>query len=88
MDYHALRTRRAGSRRFADFHLLVPGSMTVRAAHEVGNRMEDAIRDALPGFEVTVHFEPIEERESWEDSDLISVEKRRPFPPPTDPSCG
>ncbi len=32
MDFHALRTRQAGSRRFVDFHLLVPGVLTVRRA--------------------------------------------------------
>ena len=58
MDYHALRTRRAGSRRFADFHLLVPGVFTVRRAHEITERIEEAIRAALPAMEVTVHVEP------------------------------
>ncbi len=75
MDYHALRTRRAGSRRFADFHLLVPGAFTVRRAHEFTARIEDAVRAALPGIEVTVHIEPIEDRASWEDSELVPLEQ-------------
>ena len=33
MTYHALRTRQAGSRRFVEFHLLVPGVLSVRQAH-------------------------------------------------------
>jgi divalent metal cation (Fe/Co/Zn/Cd) transporter len=49
MDYHALRTRQAGSRRFVDFHLLVPGSFTVRRAHELATRVEEAVQAALPG---------------------------------------
>jgi cation diffusion facilitator family transporter len=87
MDYHALRTRRAGSRRFADFHLLVPGRMTVKEAHACGERIEDAVRAALPGLEVSVHIEPIEERGAWEDSDLLQLEQaaghgpRHPPPP-------
>lgn len=36
VEYHALRTRRAGSRRFVDFHLLVPGEMSVERAHDLG----------------------------------------------------
>jgi cation diffusion facilitator family transporter len=75
MDYHALRTRRAGSRRFSDFHLLVPGAMTVRRAHALAGRIEQAVRDALPGIEVTVHIEPIEERAAWEDSALVPLEQ-------------
>jgi cation diffusion facilitator family transporter len=75
MDYHALRTRRAGSRRFADFHLLVPGVFTVRRAHEITEQIEEAIRAALPDTEVTVHVEPVEERAAYEDSALVPLEQ-------------
>lgn len=75
MAYHALRTRQAGARRFVDFHLLVPGNLTVRNAHALGNLIERAVRNALPHAEVTVHVEPIEEKASWEDSELLSVEQ-------------
>jgi divalent metal cation (Fe/Co/Zn/Cd) transporter len=70
MAFHALRTRRAGVRRFADFHLLVPGNWTVSHAHSVADEIEAAARNLLPGLEVTVHVEPIEERSSWEDNAL------------------
>jgi cation diffusion facilitator family transporter len=75
MDYHALRTRQAGPRRFADFHLLVPGVFTVRRAHEITERIEQAVRAALPDMEVTIHVEPIEERAAWEDSALLPLEQ-------------
>jgi cation diffusion facilitator family transporter len=75
MDYHALRTRRAGSRRFVDFHLLVPGSSTVSSAHEMASTIEDALRGKFPGLEVTIHIEPIEERAAWEDSALVPLEQ-------------
>ncbi len=77
MDFHALRTRRAGTRRFADFHLLVPGSMTVREAHALTGRVEDAVRAALPGLEVTVHVEPVEEPAAYADSEMLAVEQKR-----------
>jgi cation diffusion facilitator family transporter len=77
MDFHALRTRQAGTRRFADFHLLVPGSMTVREAHKRTGLVEDAARAALPGLEVTVHVEPIEEPEAHADSEVLAIERRR-----------
>lgn len=81
MDFHALRTRQAGTRRFADFHLLVPGSMTVRDAHERTGLVEDAVRAALPGLEVTVHVEPIEEPRAHADSEMIAVERKRRHSP-------
>jgi cation diffusion facilitator family transporter len=75
MDYHALRTRQAGSRRFADFHLLVPGTWSVRRAHELTKKVEQAVGAALSGIEVTVHIEPIEDRASWTDSELVPLEQ-------------
>jgi cation diffusion facilitator family transporter len=75
MDYHALRTRQAGTDRFADFHLLVPGRLTVSQAHALTERIEAAVQEALPGIEVTVHVEPIEERAAWEDSALVPLEQ-------------
>jgi cation diffusion facilitator family transporter len=75
--YHALRTRQAGARRFVDFHLLVPGAWSVKQAHDLVDKVEDAVRHALPGVEVTVHIEPIEQEESWTDSDLLAVEAKR-----------
>jgi cation diffusion facilitator family transporter len=74
MDFHALRTRMAGAHRFADCHLLVPGSLCVEAAHTVAERIENAVRQALPGMEVTVHIEPIEEKAAWTDSALVPLE--------------
>jgi cation diffusion facilitator family transporter len=75
MDYHALRTRQAGRRRFVDFHLLVPGALTVSRAHALTGQVEEAVRAALPGVEVTVHVEPIEDRAAWEDSALVPLEQ-------------
>ena len=64
--FHALRTRQAGARRFAEFHLLVDGDLSVREAHHVAHRIDDALVAALPGLEVVIHVEPVDERESWE----------------------
>jgi cation diffusion facilitator family transporter len=77
MDYHALRTRQAGAHRFADCHLLVPGGYTVRQAHDIANRIEQAVRLALPDMEVTVHIEPIEEQAAYEDSELLRLEQEK-----------
>jgi cation diffusion facilitator family transporter len=74
LHYHALRTRQAGAHRFADFHLLVPGGWSVKRAHDLAGTLEDAVQAALPGIEVYVHIEPIEEPAAWRDSALLGQE--------------
>jgi len=68
--FHMLRTRRAGQRRFAEFHLLVDGDLTVRAAHTLAHTVEAALTAAMPGLEVMIHAEPIDEQDSWEGEQL------------------
>jgi cation diffusion facilitator family transporter len=75
--YHAVRTRQAGARRFTDFHLLVPGAWSVKKAHDLTGQIEKAIAKALPGIEITVHIEPIEEPAAWQDSELLPVEESK-----------
>jgi cation diffusion facilitator family transporter len=77
-DFHALRTRQAGTHRFADIHLLVPGAYSVQLAHDLANKIEESVRGAVPGIEITIHIEPIEERGSWEDSELLRIENSTP----------
>lgn len=71
MSYHALRTRRAGEQRFVDYHLLVPGQESVHQAHACEMSLGAAIRQAIPGIEVTAHIEPIEEPAAYNDSSLV-----------------
>jgi cation diffusion facilitator family transporter len=84
MDYHALRTRQAGPHRFVDFHLLVPGALSVQEAHDFAERIEASVRTALPGTEVVIHIEPIEARAAWEDNALVAFEPATRHPQPKD----
>jgi len=59
-DFHALRTRKAGPRRFIDFHLLLPEQTTVKISHQLCDRIEDAIARSLHKTSVTIHVEPKE----------------------------
>jgi cation diffusion facilitator family transporter len=77
VTYHAVRTRQAGPRRFVDFHLLVPGAWSVKKGHDLTGQVEAAVQNALPGIEVTVHIEPIEEPAAWKDSELLPLEHRQ-----------
>lgn len=58
VEAHDLRTRHAGRATFIEFHLVVPGDLTVRAAHDVCDRIEAGLKRVLPDCVVTIHVEP------------------------------
>lgn len=62
LGVHDLKTRRAGSATFVDFHLVVPASMPVGQAHDICDRLEDAIRTVQPGAQIAIHVEPETEK--------------------------
>ncbi len=64
LQAHDIRTRQAGRALFIEFHLVVPGAMTVDAAHEICDRLEDAIELAIEGSEVVIHVEPAHKAKS------------------------
>jgi len=57
-SFHALRTRKAGARRFLEFHLVVPGTLTVAESHALCDRIEAALTASLAKAHVTIHVEP------------------------------
>jgi divalent metal cation (Fe/Co/Zn/Cd) transporter len=56
--YHDLKTRKAGNRRFVEFHILVAPDMTVLQSHEITRKLEAEIASKLDNTLVTVHVEP------------------------------
>lgn len=70
VEFHALRTRQAGARRFVSLHVLVPGEWTVQRGHDYVEGLEEEIRGAIPNSTVFTHLEPIEDPLSWEDTRL------------------
>ena len=58
VEAHDLRTRHAGPVTFIDFHLVMPGETTVAHAHEVCDRIEAALKAAVPDANITIHVEP------------------------------
>lgn len=68
--YHALRTRQAGPRRFVSVHVLVPGAWSVMRGHDLLERIEADIREALPLVSVLTHLEPLEDPAAHDDLDL------------------
>lgn len=58
VEFHDLRTRRAGAVRFVSFHVLVPGDWTVERGHLLLESIEGEIRGEIPGSTVFTHIEP------------------------------
>jgi cation diffusion facilitator family transporter len=58
LEAHDVRTRQAGRVIFIEFHLVVPGTMTVNEAHAICDRLEDALEAEIEGSEVVIHVEP------------------------------
>lgn len=57
VSFHALRGRRAGSKRHVDLHMVVPPDTTVRRGHAMSGRVKGAVRAALPDTDVLIHLE-------------------------------
>jgi cation diffusion facilitator family transporter len=70
IEYHALRTRQAGARRFVSLHVLVPGGWTVQHGHHLLERIEADICHALPNVTVFTHLESLDDPASWDDITL------------------
>ncbi len=58
IEAHDIRTRQAGRNTFVQFHLVVPGGMSVDAAHDICDRIEGALRADMDHLIVNIHVEP------------------------------
>ncbi|MCA0270172.1 MAG: cation diffusion facilitator family transporter [Bacteroidetes bacterium] len=70
LDFHALRTRRSGTRRFASVHVLVPPDWTVQRGHDLCEALEAEMRAAVPGLSTITHLEPLGDPASDDDLPL------------------
>ncbi|MCE9646251.1 MAG: cation diffusion facilitator family transporter [Chloroflexi bacterium] len=81
VQYHALRTRQSGSRRFVSLHVIVPGKWTVQRGHRLLENIEADIRRALPGVTVFTHLESLNDPASWDDTNLDRPDEITPVTP-------
>ena len=58
VEVHDLKTRIAGRATFIEFHLVVPGTMAVRAAHDICDRIEAGLRASIQDARILIHVEP------------------------------
>jgi cation diffusion facilitator family transporter len=60
IEAHDIRSRVAGSQTFIEFHLVVPGEMSVSESHQICDRIERGIRERLGQAIISIHVEPEE----------------------------
>lgn len=58
VGYHDMRSRKAGSLRYVDLHLVVDGGKSVEEAHRLCDHLEEEIEQALPNTDLVIHLEP------------------------------
>ncbi|MCW8801942.1 MAG: cation diffusion facilitator family transporter [Candidatus Bathyarchaeota archaeon] len=58
IDFHNLKTRRHGNQVFAELHLSVDGSLSVKEAHDLTDHLADELRLEQPYVKLTIHVEP------------------------------
>lgn len=73
VQFHALRTRQAGSRCFVSVHIQVPGEWSVQQGHDILEEIESQVRALISNVTVFTHLEPLEDPLSWSDQELDRV---------------
>ena len=59
-DVHAVRIRSSGAGWFVDMHVTMNGKMSLNRSHTLTEKIEEKVKEILPGADVTVHVEPLE----------------------------
>jgi cation diffusion facilitator family transporter len=60
IDFHDLKTRRYGNQVFAELHLSIQGSLSVKEAHDLTDHLEEELMKDQPNIHITIHVEPSE----------------------------
>jgi cation diffusion facilitator family transporter len=77
VSFHQLRTRKSGSQRHIDLHLIVPREASVDEAHEICDRLEENIERRLQSVDVTIHIEPCTDDDCDFCLVICTIRKRR-----------
>ncbi len=59
--FHDLKTRRSGPEIFIEFHLVVPGDISVTRSHDLTDHLESDLNTEYPRATITIHVEPCSE---------------------------
>jgi cation diffusion facilitator family transporter len=58
VGFHELRTRKSGSERYVELHLVMASDGSIEQAHSLCDHLEQDIMSKLPNAHVTIHVEP------------------------------
>ena len=61
IGFHELRTRKSGSERHIDLHLVAPRDQSIARSHELCDQIEQAVGNRYPGARILIHVEPCRE---------------------------
>jgi len=78
IDFHAIRTRIGGARRFVTLHVLVPGVWSVQRAHDFVERVEQALAERLGPLAIVSHLEPVEDPLAYDEDLLEKIAEAMP----------
>lgn len=56
-DFHDLKTRKSGSTKYIDLHLVFPQDMSIKSAHDTCDLIEDELENSLKNTDVMIHLE-------------------------------
>jgi len=77
--FHGFRTRRSGPDIFIEFHLVMPGEVSVTRSHNLADILETDLLSKYPRAKVTIHIEPCKEGCTLCDSSCVGKDKERDF---------
>lgn len=76
LEAHDIRSRHAGRATFIEFHLVVPGTMTVLEAHEICDRIEARLESEIEGADISIHVEPHHKAKADSDGAVVLSGKK------------
>lgn len=62
IEFHELRTRRAGKKKFLDLHLVFHPDEKLVDVHRICDEIEEKIKEKIKNIDITIHPEPLEEK--------------------------
>lgn len=64
LSMHDLRTRSSGNQSFLQFHIELGTEISLKAAHDISDAIEEQLEERFPGAEIIIHADPfgIDER--------------------------
>ncbi|NOX47237.1 MAG: cation transporter [Chlorobi bacterium] len=58
ISYHKVRSRKSGPYKYLDFHLNVPGDMSVKESHNLCDKIELGLKSKIAPLDINIHVEP------------------------------